>query len=133
MAKELLQEQAHAPGRQHGVKRPLVEKLDQAALHHPAEEKGDGERDGDADQKEQIHRTRHEAFEHGGASVGRVSAHRHQLAVRHVDDAHQSEHDRQAERHQQQDGEQRQTVESLQQEGGERHLFTSQSLAPAAC
>jgi hypothetical protein len=47
------------------------------------------------------------------SQVGDVGAKRHQLAMRHVDHAHQAKHDGQSDGHQQQDGEQAYAVEHL--------------------
>ena len=111
-AHQLLQHQADAPGGQQRLQRPAVQEADHAAL-----------------QRRTHQRRRHEGHRHGGHQVpvetrpgryfwntalhhiGGVGADHHQLAVRHVDDAHQPVGDGQAQRHQQQDGAQADAAE----------------------
>ncbi len=94
----LLQDQRHADGRQERVERPFVHPLDDGCLQQQPEEAGDeeGHRDGDHDREAG-------ARDHLLGHVGRVGAGHEELAVGHVDHAHLSERERQAERRQQQD------------------------------
>jgi hypothetical protein len=57
-------------------------------------------------------------LEVGGGQVGDVGAEDHELAMRHVDDAHLAEDDRQPERHEHEDGEQDQAREALHHKDG---------------
>ena len=117
----LLQDQAQAPSGEQRVERTVVEKADEAALEQVSEGEGDAKRDHDRGKQVPGHQRRQVSLEEVCRQVGRVGAECHQLAVRHVDDAHQAEHNRQPERHQQQDREQTQAVEDLHREDIEGH------------
>ena len=118
----LLQDQAQAPGGQQRVEGPVVEVADEAALQDVAE--GEGHREGERNRHEKInsHPLGQMRLEELRCQVGHVGAKRHQLAVGHVDHAHQPEHDRQADRHQQQNREQADSVEHLHHRNIETHL-----------
>ena len=102
-AHRLHQHQADAPGGEQRLERPAVEPADHAALEHRADQRRGQERDRDRDQHVGVEGAGQVRAEQVLHHVGRVGADHHQLAVRHVDDAHQAVGDRQAERDQQQD------------------------------
>jgi len=106
-AKRLLKRERHAPGGEQALQRALVEPLDDAALQHRADQRSRDER----------HRKRSDEVvvkgaalraKHGGENrlrhVGRVGADHHDLAVRHVDHAHQTVGDGEAQRGDEQHG-----------------------------
>ena len=114
----LLQDQAQAPGREQRIERALVEMADQRPFDQHAERAGGDER--------QHHREEEVAGEQAGQIVleevrrhpGDVGAEDHELAMRHVDDAHLAEDDRKPERHQHVDGKQDQAGKALHDEDG---------------
>jgi hypothetical protein len=100
---QLHQDQADAPGGQQGLERPAVQPADHAALEHRADQRGqEAGRDGRHHVEVEGARGRY-CLEQVLHQVGGIGADHHQLAVRHVDDAHQPVGDGQAQRHQQQD------------------------------
>ena len=129
LAKELLQDQADPPGGQQRVERTLVEITDQAALQRIAEHAGDDECQHDPEEDVDVHQPGEETLEQHGSAVAAVRPHGHQLAVGHVDDAHEAEHDRQPQRHQHQDREDAQPGESLHGEHVEIHFLPRPVLA----
>ena len=111
-AHQLLQHQADAPGGQQGFERAAVEKADDAALQRRTHERSGHEGHRHRGQQVPVKQARQEFLKHALHHVGGVSADHHQLAVRHVDDAHEAIGDGQPERHQQQDGAQAETAEN---------------------
>jgi hypothetical protein len=90
--------QAHAERRQQRLERPAVEKADDRPLEDHARGAGDEEGGGDGDQDRSFDVLRH----HQLHDIGGVGAQHHQFAVRHVDDAHHAEGNRQPNRDQHQ-------------------------------
>jgi len=80
----LLRDQTHAPGGQKRIERAIGQPLNQADLQ--SRPKHPGAHEGRQNRRRQAQRTGHEA--HG--QIGDVAAEHHDLAVRHVDDAHQA-------------------------------------------
>ena len=108
----LLQDETDSPRGEDRLDGAGVEKLDDTPLQHDAEEGAD-----------------YWSKEHPGpeatAQVARcderIGADREELAVRHIDDAHQPEDDRQPEGNQDQNRDQANAVEQLCNERGRRH------------
>ena len=94
-AHHLLQDQADAEGREQRLERPAVEEADRrrARCSTPTSA-GDQERRGNRHEDRRADVLRHQRLH----DVGRVGAEHHQLAVRHVDDAHHAEGDGEADR-----------------------------------
>ena len=113
VARGLLQDEAHAPGHEQRVLGAPVEAADDELLEDEAERRRDDEGRDDGHG--------HVGAEGGGREVaegvlhhvGRVGADHDELAVRHVDDAHEAEGDGQADGGQKQDGAQADAVEHL--------------------
>jgi hypothetical protein len=92
IAHQLLQQQAHAEGGQQGFQRPPVEESHDAAFDQHAEDSRDDEGRGYGHEDRCADVVRHQLLHH----VNGVRAQHHQLAVRHVDHAHDAEGHRQA-------------------------------------
>ena len=103
-AHQLHQHQADAPGGEQCLQRAAVQKAQHATLQHSAHqgrcEKGQRHRS----HQVPVESAWKELLEHALHHVGGVGADHHQLAVGHVDHAHEAVGDGQAQRHQQQDG-----------------------------
>ena len=82
---------------------PAVQKADHAALQQHAHQRRGHEGHRHRRQQVPVKGTGQVALKQALHHVGGVGANHHQLAVRHVDDAHQTVGDGQAQRHQQQD------------------------------
>ena len=106
----LNQNQAHAPRRQQSFERPAVQVPHHDQLDQPADggrcKKGNRKGGNEVPVGRMIGRMTERPLHF----VGRISPDHHQFAVGHVDDAHLAINDRQAERHQDQHGAQRQAV-----------------------
>ena len=91
----------NAPGRKQRLERPGVEIADDQPFDQDADNRGDdeSERYGEGE-RPALQARRQEELD----DIGRVGAEHHHLAVRHVDDAHDAEGDREADRREQQDG-----------------------------
>jgi hypothetical protein len=118
-AHQLHQDQADAPGGQQvSSGRPYSQRITLRSSTAPTSAAGqEAGRDGRHDVE--VEGTRQVLPEQVLHQVGGIGADHHQLAVRHVDDAHQPVGDGQAQRHQQQD--------RAQADAGEQH---AQPLAP---
>ena len=99
-AYELLQDEADAERGEQGLERPPVQEPDDAALDEHADAPGDQEGGRYRHEQRDADEVRHPELH----DVGRVGAEHHQLAVRHVDDAHDAEGDRQPDGDQHQHG-----------------------------
>ena len=97
-AHRLDQDQADAPGREQRLERPAVEEADHACARAPCRPAPTARNaTGIAASRYAVERAgQRSAAEQVLDDVGRVGADHHQLAVRHVDDAHQAVGDRQA-------------------------------------
>ena len=94
-AHELLQHQADAERREQRLERPAVEKPDDRPLdQHAGQRRRPGTPPESATRIDSADVLGHQQLH----DVGRVGAEHHQLAVRHVDDAHDAERDGQADR-----------------------------------
>ena len=102
-AHQLLQHQADAPGGQQGFERAAVQEADHPALQDRAHQRrcAEAHRNG-RHQVPAEQRGRQPGLKDALHDVGGVGADHHQLAVRHVDHAHQSVGDGQAQRGQKQ-------------------------------
>jgi hypothetical protein len=100
-AHRLDQHQADAPGGEQRLERPAVEPADHRALEEHADRAGDQE--GGRNGGEQVPVEEAGPAEKILHDIGRVRADHDQLAVRHVDHAHQAVSDGEAERGEQQD------------------------------
>jgi hypothetical protein len=110
---DLLQDQAQAPGRQQRIQRAPVQVPYQNVFHQHAQQAGGAERQHDRQEEIQAEQGGHVGGEQLGRQVGDIGAQDHELAMRHVDDAHLAEDDGQPQRHQHEDGEQDQPGETL--------------------
>src|SRR5690606_2221386 len=99
-AHRLPQDQADAEGGQQGFQRSAVEKTYDAALDGDAHQPGDQEGRGDGDQQAPLDEVGKQDLD----SPGGIGAEHDQLAVGHVDHAHDAEGNGQADGRQQQDG-----------------------------
>ena len=100
-AHQLLQDQRHAPGREQRFERAGVEKAD----HQTFDRDADRARN-DKGEREWRRRATNSATRAAGSvctTIGRIGAEHHHFAMRHVDDAHDAEGDREANRREQQD------------------------------
>jgi hypothetical protein len=97
-AHELLQDQAHSPGSQQGLKGASIEPADHRALQQQARQTAHQEGDGNGDQDVNGEQTGEgTGLEQVLHHEGGVSPEHHQLTMGHVDDAHQAEDNGQAE------------------------------------
>src|SRR5690606_40738088 len=103
-----LQDQADAEGGQQGFQRSAVEKTYDAALDGDAHQSGDEKGRGDGDQQAPLDEVGKQDLD----SPGGIGAEHDQLAVGHVDHAHDAEGNGQADGRQQQDGTQAQDRKS---------------------
>ena len=85
----------------------------QASFQQIADSARDNEGQHNADKDKAIHQTRQERLKKFCGRVGAVSAQRHELAMRHINDAHQAENNGQPECHQHQHRENRESREGL--------------------
>ena len=102
-ADRLAEDEAHTPGGQQGFQRPPVEPADDGPLQPRAERRGGEEGRRRRDGERQAEELRREGAEQFLDHEGGVGADHHHLAMRHVDDAHDAECDRQPDRRQQED------------------------------
>ncbi len=95
----LLQDERHAPGREQRFQRARVEIADHEALDRNADDPRDdeGERNSEGD-RPILQRRGQNGLHH----IRRIGAEHHHFAMRHVDDAHDAESDRKANRREQQ-------------------------------
>jgi hypothetical protein len=112
-AERLLHDQAQSPRRQQGVERTPVETLDQRPFDEKPDRSGGDESNDHGDKEVSTIEPWQIAREQVRAEIRHVGAEDHELTVRHVDDAHLAEDDRQTERHEQVDREQNQAGEAL--------------------
>jgi hypothetical protein len=110
-AHQLHQHQADAPGGQQGFQRAAIQKADHAALQRRTHQRRGHEGHRHRSQQIPVKRAGQVLLEHALHHIGGVGANHHQLAVGHVDHAHQPVGDGQAQRHQQQDGAQADAAE----------------------
>ncbi len=103
---------AHAPGQQQRLERPPVQETDDAALEEEARRSRHEEGDRQGDEEVVVEGGGHVELEPSLDHEGGVGPQRHQLAVGHVDHAHQPEDDRQPEGHQQENGGEREPLEA---------------------
>jgi len=113
--KALLHREADAPGGEQRVERPLVQVADECPLDQPAGDERKKERQQHGERKVVRQQRRCMLFDERRAEIDGVGADGHELAMRHVDDAHLAEDDRETETHQQQHREQAQPREALHQ------------------
>ena len=117
-AQPLLDDQRGAPRQQQRLERPSVQEPDDAALEDQPDDRRHQERDGQRDEEVGVEVVRPRRPEPVLHDERRVGAERHELAVGHVDHAHQAEHDGEAERHQQQDRGERSALEEQSRRPG---------------
>jgi len=112
----LLQDQAQPPGREQRVQWPLIEVSDQRPFDQHSERTGGDERQYHRQKEVSAEQAREIGFKGRRGQIGDVGAEDHELAMRHVDDAHLAKDDGKAERHQYVDGKQDQASEALHRE-----------------
>ena len=112
-AYRLHQYQADAPGGQQGFQRPPIQPADHRALQRDTNCRGDDEGGWQSHDQIGVNCAGQEFPEQELTHIGGVRANHQQFAVRHVDDAHQAEGNRQAERRQQQHTAERDAVKQI--------------------
>ncbi|MNI90073.1 hypothetical protein D3C73_1475550 [compost metagenome] len=80
---------------------------DHQPLDQPAQAEGHGKGQQDGDEEVGRHQPGRVLLDQFGTEIGAIGAHRQELAMGHVDDAHLAKDDRQAQGHQQQHAENR--------------------------
>ena len=112
-AHALHQHQADAPGRQQRFQGPAVEPADHGAFQRHAHQRRDQEGQRQRRRHVPIQPARQPGAEQRLHHIGNVGADHQQLAMRHIDHAHQPEGDGQPQRRQQQHAAQAQAVEEI--------------------